>query len=151
MKMKKILLGSSVLLGLATLASCGSNSNNAEKVTIWVSEVEGVVDLTKQQVEKFNQENPDLAVEADIQGISESDSATKMVTDVETGADIFCFAQDQLNRLVEAGALSQLGKAASEFVSTNNNKYSVDATKVNGQIYAYPITADNGYFMIYNI
>ena len=150
MKMKKILLGSSVLLGLATLASCGSNSNNAEKVTIWVSEVEGVVDLTKQQVEKFNQENPDLAVEADIQGISESDSATKMVTDVETGADIFCFAQDQLNRLVEAGALSQLGKAASDFVSTNNNKYSVDATKVNGQIYAYPITADNGYFMIYN-
>ena len=173
MKMKKILLGASAIAVGITLASCGGGSNpsgttanggtgtkgtvpqsNVDsgkyEATIWVSETKGVTDLTKEQVVRFNKENPDYSIKATIRGISESEAATNMVTDVETGPDLYCFAQDQLNRLINAGALSKLGVKASETVKSTNSQKAVAAASVNGDLYCYPITADNGYFMIYN-
>lgn len=37
-----------------------------------------------------------------------------------------------------------------EEVSAENIKESVDAATLNGKLYGYPMTADNGYFMYYN-
>lgn len=162
MKMKKFLLSAFALACGVSLASCGGDNTNkggntgtedtTEKytATIWVSETAGVAELTQKQVEKFNKENPDYSIKATINGISESESASQMILDVESGADIYCFAQDQLNRLVNAGALSKLGVKASETVKAANYNEAISAASVNGELYCYPITADNGYFMIYN-
>ena len=118
-------------------------------ITIWVAEE--IADLTRQQIEDFNDENEDgITFNATVEPVSEADSATQMITDVEAGADIFCFAQDQFARLVQAGALARLGDAASQFVTENNAAGVVAAATSGDAIYAYPLTADNGYFLYYD-
>ncbi len=140
------------------VAGCGKKEktddlsalNGTYDITVWVSEVDGVKALTEQQIDKFEADNPGIVLNATIEGVSESDSATLMITSVEDGADIFCFAQDQLARLVMAGALSPLGEATAAQVTEMNDAGSVRAASVGGTIYCYPLTADNGYFMYYD-
>ena len=118
-------------------------------VTLWVSE--NATELTQKQIDDFNSSNEDgITINATIEPVSEAESATNMVTDVEAGADIYCFAQDQFARLVQAGALSKLGVGASNIVSEANDPGVVAAGQVGGELYAYPLTSDNGYFMYYD-
>ncbi|MBR6051498.1 MAG: extracellular solute-binding protein, partial [Clostridia bacterium] len=118
-------------------------------ITVWVSEL--MVDLTKEQIKKFNETNTDgIVINATVEPVSEAVAATNMITDVEAGGDIFCFAQDQFARLVQAGALAKLGKAAAEKVTSENSAGVVAAGKAGDDLYAYPLTADNGYFMYYD-
>lgn len=123
-------------------------------VTIWVSESAGVTDLTLEQVKAYNEREDgkyiiDVA-SLKIEGVSESESATQMITDVESGADIFCFAQDQTARLVQAGALAQPGVQATATITANNDAGAVAAATIGSTVYAYPMTSDNGYFLIYD-
>jgi arabinogalactan oligomer/maltooligosaccharide transport system substrate-binding protein len=118
-------------------------------ITVWVAE--NAVELTKKQIEDFNSTNTDgIKFNATVEAVSEADAATQMITDVEAGGDIYCFAQDQFARLVQAGALDALGKKASETVIANNDAGTVAAATSGEQLYAYPLTADNGYFMYYD-
>ena len=118
-------------------------------IVIWAGE--DAVELTKSQVEAFNSSNTDgITINATVEPVSEAEAGTQMVTDVEAGADIYCFAQDQFARLVQAGALSKLGVAAAETVTSGNDPNVVVAAQVGSELYAYPMTADNGYFMYYD-
>lgn len=135
----------------------GSGNNSASTslegtydITVWVSEVDGVKELTQQQIAKFCEENPGIVINATVEGVSEAESATQMINSVEDGADIFCFAQDQLTRLVMAGALSKLGTATAATVKEMNDDGAIKAASVGGELYCYPITSDNGYFMYYD-
>ena len=118
-------------------------------ITVWAAE--NAVELTKTQIAEFNKTNTDgITINATVEPVSESVAATNMITDVEAGGDIFCFAQDQFARLVQAGALAKLGKAAGEKVTAENSAGVVAAAKAGDDLYAYPLTADNGYFMYYD-
>jgi len=119
------------------------------EIKVWCAD--NIVDLTTKQIEDFNKSNTDgIVIKATVQNVGESDAATQMITDVEAGGDLFCFAQDQFARLVQAGALAKLGTAAGEFVKTKNDEGAVKACTIAGDIYAYPLTADNTYFMYYD-
>ena len=149
--MKKFL---ALLLTLTMVFGMMSVSASAElagtyDVTIWVAEK--AVDLTKQQIENFNNSNElGIVFNATVEPVSEADAATQMITDVEAGGDIFCFAQDQFARLVQAGALAPLGEGAAAFVRESNDAGTVAAATSGDTVYAYPLTADNGYFMYYD-
>ena len=127
-----------------TLADYGSGT-----IKIWVADK--VVDFTQAKCDEFFKANPDMAgYTVEIQATGEGDAAGNMVTDVQAGADIFGFAQDQLARLVAAGALMPLTGYYENFVSTNNDAGAVGASKVGNTVYAFPITSDNGYFLYYD-
>lgn len=79
---------------------------------------------------------------------SESHCTDALLADLENGADVFAFADDQLNTLVAAGALEPVANA--ESVKAANLPESVLAASVNDTLYALPLTADNGYFLYYN-
>lgn len=130
--------------------SGGDTLDGTYDLTIWVSESDGVKELTQKQVDAFMAANPGIKINATIEGVTEADSATLMITDVESGADIFCFAQDQLARLVQAGALQVLGEQTTATVKQMNDSVSVGASTVNGQLYCFPLTSDNGYYMYYD-
>lgn len=119
-------------------------------ITVWVSEVDGVKELTAAQIDKFEEANPGIVINAIVEGVSEAESATQMINSVEDGADIFCFAQDQLSRLVMAGALNELGQQAAATVTEKNDAGAVKAASVGGKLYCYPLTSDNGYYMYYD-
>lgn len=131
-------------------AAAEADLSGTYDITVWVSESEGVTQLTEQQIDAFEEANPGIVINATVEGVTESNSATNMITDVASGADLFCFSQDQLIRLVEAGALTKLGAAASDIVTNANDATSLKAATVGSDMYCYPLTSDNGYFMYYD-
>ncbi len=161
--MKKVLsLVLAVLMLACCFTACGTpaadDTNKVDTadlagtydITMWVSEKEGVADQFKAQIAAFMEANPGIVINAAIEGVTEADAGSKVVADVATAPDIYCFAQDQLARLVQAAALAAPGKAAQETIKTNNDAGSVAAASVAGTIYAYPMTSDNGYYMYYD-
>ena len=118
-------------------------------ITVWCADK--IVDLTKKQIEDFNASNEDgIKFNATVEPVGEGEAATQMITDVEAGGDIFCFAQDQFARLVQAGALSKLGVQAAQIVREANDAGVVAAATMGDELYDYPLTSDNGYFMYYD-
>ena len=127
----------------------GSELAGTYDITVWVADA--IVDLTKQQIEDFNANNTlGITFNATVEAVGEGDAATQMITDVEAGGDIFCFAQDQFARLVQAGALAKLGVQAADTVRAANDPGVVAAATAGEELFAYPLTSDNGYFMYYD-
>ena len=132
-----------------TTGTTGVNLAGTYEIKVWVAE--NIVELTKTQIANFNATNTQgITINATIEPVGEGDAATAMTTDVEAGADLFCFAQDQTARLIQAGALSKLGVAATDLVKTSHDKASVTAVTSGDALYGYPLTSDNGYFMYYD-
>lgn len=106
-------------------------------------------EILNEMFESFK-ENYAGQAEFDITFAAESESSCKdtLMGGLEEGADIFAFADDQLNTLVAAGALEPVENA--EEVKTRNTEGSIEAASVGETLYAYPMTADNGYFLYYN-
>ena len=123
--MKKIIkIAVSILLAcalLAALSSCGGDGEVTDgdgmigdeeketRLTVWCAE--NLVELTKTQLEEYNEENG-TNVKFTVNPVGEGDAATNLLTDVTAGADVYCFSQDQLARLVQAGACARIGRIA---------------------------------------
>ena len=68
--------------------------------------------------------------------------------DIHNAGDIFTFADDQLSSLVAGGALAKVPNASE--VKAANVEGAVNACSINDIMYAYPMSADNGYFLYYD-
>ena len=155
MKMSKIIsLILVAVMVVACLASCVNPNKDPEKevVKVWVSELDGATDLATEQINEFLAANPAYAEKYtfEVSGMSEADAASQVLTDVALAPDLYCFAQDQLARLVQAQALAAPGVQATANVKASNDSISVSAASVAGTLYAYPLTSDNGYYMYYD-
>ena len=82
------------------------------------------------------------------QAQSESSCKDALLGDLEGGADVFAFADDQVAALAAAGGLDPIEDA--QAIQSANLSAAVEAASVGGSLYAYPLTADNGYFLYYN-
>lgn len=169
MKNKKLLAGMLSLSMLATmgLSGCGSKTEDGTttsanggsapsatggktNITVWAPEE--ISALTKEKLDAWLAGQADYSAKYTItvSAMGESEATTQMLTDVEAGADVYSFAQDQLARLVTAGALSAPGGTFAENIRNNNDAGSVGAATLDGKIYAYPETSDNGFFLYYD-
>ena len=79
---------------------------------------------------------------------SESNCKDVLLGDLEGGADVFAFADDQVAALAAAGGLDPIADEAA--IRNASLPAAVEAASVGGTLYAYPLTADNGYFLYYN-
>ena len=148
-KIVSLILALAMALSVCSFAGAESLAGTYD-IKVWVANE--IVDLTKKQIEEFNATNDQgIVFNATIEAQGEGDAATNMVTDVEAGGDIYCFAQDQFSRLIQAGALAKLGQGAAKAVAEGYDADAVAAvTTGDGTMWAYPLTADNGYFMYYD-
>ncbi len=106
-------------------------------------------ELLRQIIDKFEEAysgQADFAIT--FQPQSESSCTNALMGDLENGADVFAFADDQLNTLVAAGALDPVENT--ESVRQSNLPEAVAAASVDDTLYALPLTADNGYFLYYD-
>ena len=122
--------------------------NESFNVKIWVDEK--IVDLTRKQVQDFSSLYNNVSINATIEPLSEGTAAASMLQDVQSGADIFCFYQDQLNQLKIAGAVAKLSDNYVSFIKSNNSEDSAKAATIGSSVYAYPITNDGGCFLYYD-
>ena len=79
---------------------------------------------------------------------SESNCKDALLGSLEEGADVFAFADDQVAALAAAGGLDPIADAAA--VRGACLPAAAEAASVGETLYAYPLTADNGYFLYYN-
>ena len=168
MKMSKILaLILAVVMVMSCLTACFGPSEKPDdkptpdggetnplagtyNITIWASELEGVADLFQSQIDKFEAANPGIVINATISGVTEADAGSQVLLDLPSAPDMYCFAQDQLARLVQGGALAAPSDAVAAEIKANNDAGAVGAATVAGTVYAYPMTSDNGYYMYYD-
>ncbi|MCI9081017.1 MAG: extracellular solute-binding protein [Lachnospiraceae bacterium] len=154
--MKKIVC--SLLLGILCAASftgCGRDPEtdsvdaSPQKIEMVVWGAEEDAELMKRIIQDFQdkyQDQAEFRISFEVQG--ESQCKDVLLGGLEDGADVFTFADDQLNALAAAGALDPI-ENADEIISENLPS-AAEAATVNHQLYAYPLTADNGYFLYYN-
>lgn len=116
-------------------------------LTVWGAEEDA--ELLKQITDSFEKEYASQA-KFDITIATESESTCKddLLGDVLNGADVFTFVDDQLRALVASGTLEPI-ENSNEIASASSDG-AVEAASINDKLYAYPLTADNGYFMYYN-
>ena len=118
-------------------------------LTMWGAEEDQDLlrEISDKFIEKYGNYGGKITINLGTQ--SESTAKDTVLTDPTAAADVYAFADDQLNELVKAGALQEVQLNADD-IKSRNTPASVDAATVDGKIYAYPLTADNGYFMFYD-
>ena len=85
----------------------GIDDAGTYNIKVWVDDK--IVSLTQTQIQEFVSLNSGkYTINATVEPQSEGTAASSMLQDVQSGADIFVFAQDQLARLKVAGAVSKL-------------------------------------------
>ncbi|MDE5931260.1 MAG: extracellular solute-binding protein, partial [Lachnospiraceae bacterium] len=143
------------ILCAAALTGCGMaeetvlEDTELQKVELVVWGAEEDAELMNQIIQSFQtnyQDQADFQISFEVQG--ESQCKDVLLGGLEDGADVFTFADDQLNALAAAGALDPIENA--DEIRNRNLSSTVEAATVNEQLYAYPLTADNGYFLYYN-
>ena len=138
---------------VCVLVACETGDYDYE-ITVWVGE--GMKELTAKQIKDFNNNvnncNPDGKVfKATIQIQSESNAAGAMNgKPASDWPDIYCFAQDQMARLVTGERLQQLNGDSIAAIQANSSDGAIAAATVGDTIRAFPLTADNGFIMYYN-
>lgn len=135
--------------GTANGSNTDRNTQGDSKVslTLWGAEEDKV--LLSELVESFKKEySSEAEIDITIAYQGESQCKDTLFGDIEGGPDVFAFADDQLRVMVAAGALSPV--TDSNTIKSANIDAASDAASVNGTLYAYPMTADNGYFLYYN-
>lgn len=130
------------------IATLIANTTSPVTMTVWASEEDQ--DLTTKLLDDFKALYPDVTFEITLGAESESTAKDTVLTDVEAAADVYAFADDQINELVQAGALQEVVANYTYDVAGENVSGAVEAASKDGKLYAYPMTADNGYFMFYD-
>ena len=127
----------------------GNENQDTGKIalTVWAEEAQH--DTVQKMIDSFIEAySGEAEFEITLQAASDSDTRNLLLADVQNAADVFSFPDDQLNTMVAAGALAPVPNADEIIEQTVTE--AVNAATINGILYAYPMTADNGYFLYYN-
>lgn len=142
-----LLLAGAVLL----LGGCSRKQEDATTVNLKVWGAAEDQKMLGEMIEAFKKANADDGKTYNISlgVVGEDDAKTKVLEDPAAAADVFSFLDDQLLDLHRAGALYEITKNKSTIVA-ENNEGAVEAASMGDALFAYPMTADNGYFLYYD-
>lgn len=126
-------------------------SSGIQKITLKVWGSQEDQQMLKSMIDSFKDGRKNNGKQYDITlgVVGEIDVKAKFLEDPDAAADVFAFPNDQMNELLKAGALYQITRNEDK-IKTENTKGAVEACTDNGKLYAYPMTADNGYFLYYD-
>lgn len=146
---KRVLCLMAALLIACSLCACGKKKEQVT-LTVWVAQEEK--EMVSAAIEEFKQANADEAV-FDIKVEPEGVDGVKqtVLTNIEAAADVYNFASDQFYDLYSNGALMKLDNVDTVINECGGkNAAIVKNVSENGDLYAYPMTNSNGYFIYYN-
>lgn len=117
------------------------------KLRVWAEE--STYDALNKMIDSFKEEYKGQATfDITLEQNADSDTRDNVLGDVHNAADVFILADDQVASMVAGGALYPVPNA--DEVKKANVEGAIDAATVDDTLYAYPMTADNGYFLYYN-
>ena len=107
------------------------------------------LDALNKMIDSFKEEYKGQATfDITLEQNADSDTRDNVLGDVHNAADVFILADDQVASMAAGGALYPVPNA--DEVKKANVEGAIDAATVDDTLYAYPMTADNGYFLYYN-
>lgn len=166
--MRKKLLSVLLSVSLVTLSLFGCGTTDSDKTSsnsspvsaenqdsesevielkIWVEETN--FDNVNKMIASFKEAYADQATfSITLEAQPDADTRDDLLADVHNGADVFSMPDDQLYSMIAGGALSPVINA--DKVSSENLEEAIDAASYKDVLYAYPYSADNGYFLYYD-
>ena len=114
---------------------------------VWASQEDQA--LTRELADKFIAQNPNLNLVIELGVVGEPDAWARFSEDPSAAADVFFFPNDQLRDFVGAVGLYEITRNKDAIIA-RNGEGSVGSATLNGKLYGYPATADNGYFLYYD-
>ena len=165
MRFKK--LAASVMMAAMTaaaLSGCGSGKDSAAtgtqastekistKLTVWGNAEDQAEENGKwlqTMCEQFNSEHPEWDITFEYGVCSEQDAGKTIPQDPSNSGDVYFFANDQLQTLIDANAIAKLGGETADYVKNTNSSSIVNSVTVDGNIYGIPFTT-NTWFMYYD-
>ncbi len=125
----------------------GDSKNQDVSLTLWGAEQDE--EILQKMIDSFIEKYKSEAnISVTFIPVDESLAKDTMLADINNAPDVFSFADDQLMTLISAGVLEKITDDGT--VKASNTQASVEAASIDGELYAYPMTADNGYFLYYN-
>lgn len=120
------------------------------ELTLWCDETPEYQATMAEIVKNFEAEYADVDFDITIGAESVVNCKEDVITDPEAAADVFVFADDQLQEMVKAGVLQSVDTTFTYDPAETNAPLTIEAATVDGKLYAYPMTASNGYFLFYD-
>ncbi len=137
-------------------ASTGGDSKTEDKITATIKVWGPAEDQAEENgkwlqtmCEKFNAEHPNWDLTFDYGVCAEADASKTVTQDPSNSGDVYFFANDQLQALVDANAIAKLGGETADYIKKTNSSTIVDSVSVGGNIYGVPFTT-NTWFMYYD-
>ena len=123
----------------ATITVWGPAEDQAEEYGEWL----------QKRCEAFNElyVNWDLTFEYGT--CSEGDAGKTISQDPSGSADVYMFANDQLQTLIDAGAIAELGGKSVDYIKYTNSEAIIESVTVNDCVYGVPFTT-NTWYMFYD-
>lgn len=103
----------------------------------------------KTRCDAFNAAHPNWDLTFKYAVCGEDKAAENVTKDPSAAADVYMFANDQLQKLVNAGAVSRLGGDTETYIKDTNSEAMVDTVTIGDAVYGVPYTA-NTWFMYYD-
>lgn len=152
----KIVVTAAVLtMALLNVAGCSDRKKDSlpvVKLSVWWSDEEDR-ELINDIIEEFESEHAQEALfEITVSKENIQNAKETVLSNPAAAADIYTFADDQFEALRQAGALLEITENADHVLAVNGgvNNGACRSAMHNGKLYAYPLTAGNGYFLYYN-
>lgn len=167
--MKKLLVCAlAAAMSVSVLAGCGGTTENATSATdaaveetnatgevtdvalkVWCPQNQVDTGIMEQQQKAFAEAHPEWNITWTTEIVGEDKAQESILKDVEEAADVFFFANDQLQMLVDAGAIARLGGEAEAMVNEQIAPSVAATAKVGDAVYGIPFT-HNTFFMYYD-
>lgn len=161
-KIKRVLaLGMSFAMMATVFSGCSKSSSSSSSqassatssavkedisLTLWGSQDDQ--EMLQTMVDNFKKEHTDNNYTIKLGVCGEDVAKDTVLRDLDAAADVFAFASDQAASLVSAGALLPV-TIDTDKIKSENSEASISAASIDGQLYAYPSSADT-YFLYYN-
>lgn len=124
-----------------------NEKNRKVKLKFWCDENE--IEMFQERAGKFTDKyKNEEKIEVLCKPIGASVCKDTFLADLDNGADVFCIPDDQILTMAASGVLEEVEN--SKEIAKRNLEGAVEAASIDGKLYAYPLTADNGYFLYYD-
>ncbi len=146
--MRRIGVAVVLLAVFACMSACGK-----EQVQLSVWGPESSRELVAEMTTTFQEAYADRAEITITYGVEDEDTLKEtVVSNPNAVADVFVFPNDQLSELVAQGILLPITSNTESIIAANGGSSSaaVKSASAGDTLYAYPMTASNGYFMYYD-
>ena len=134
----------------STTSTSTSTTKQRVRLQVWGPKQEQAL-YTKHAAE-FQALNPKIEFKVDYGDVGEPDAAKNVLADVSTAADVFFYPDDQIAVMANKGALAPLPVGYKDKIIARDTAPAVSAATFDGdgEMYGFPVSSDNGYFLVYN-